>query len=254
MIEWPLVFLGGLLGSSHCLGMCGGFAVSVGLGAATFRENLQRQIAYTLGRMFTYSVAGGVAGFAGFRLSASIGSLSLFQAALSLIAGGLLVYQGLRSAGVFRRRILRRSIEPFCPAQSLFATVLTVPGLANTFLAGVLTGFLPCGLVYAYLALAASTGNMPTGGVTMALFGAGTAPLMIIAGSGMSVVSLATRRRVLNIAAWCVVVTGVLTLARGANAWSAGYDTAARCPLCETCTERDSTSPTHSERAYPAEN
>lgn len=236
MIEWPLVFLGGLLGSSHCLGMCGGFAVSVGLGATTFRANLGRQLAYTLGRVFTYSIAGAVAGYVGFRLTTSIGSFGVIQAVLSIVTGGLLVYQGLRSAGVFRRRSIGGSMSTFCPAQSLFATFLTTPGLANAFVAGVLTGFLPCGLVYAYIALATSVGSMSAGAAIMALFGAGTAPFMILAGSGVSAMSLVTRSRVLNAAAWCVVVTGMLTLVRGAMAWNTDNHAPRSCPLCETGT------------------
>lgn len=233
MIEWPLVFLGGLLGSAHCLGMCGGFAVTVGLGATTFRANLGRQVAYTLGRVFTYSVAGAVAGYLGMRLTISIRSLGSIQAALSLLAGVLLVFQGLRSAGVFSRRIVRGSPSAFCPAQSLFATFLVAPGVANAFLAGVLTGFLPCSLVYAYLALATSAGNMLSGAAIMAFFGIGTGPLMIFAGSGVSIVNFATRRRLLTFAAWCVVATGILTLSRGATAWNAGASAAYACPFCE---------------------
>ena len=49
MIELPLVFLGGLLGSAHCVGMCGGFAVSIGLGSRGFAANLRRQVIYTAG-------------------------------------------------------------------------------------------------------------------------------------------------------------------------------------------------------------
>jgi sulfite exporter TauE/SafE len=47
MTELPLVLLGGLLGSAHCFGMCGGFAVGVGLGASGFAANLWRQLIYT---------------------------------------------------------------------------------------------------------------------------------------------------------------------------------------------------------------
>jgi sulfite exporter TauE/SafE len=115
----------------------------------------------------------------------------------------------------------------------MFAAFLTAPGLTNAFLAGVLTGFLPCGLVYAYVALAASAGALPAGAATMVLFGAGTAPLMILTGSGASLLSLAARRRVLHAAAWCVVLTGVLTISRGALSWQTRADSSTNaCPLC----------------------
>jgi hypothetical protein len=67
----------------------------------------------------------------------------------------------------------------------------------------------------------------------MILFGAGTAPLMILAGSGSRLLSLAARRRALVFAAWCVVLTGAISLARGAGALSAGGEAAlAGCLFC----------------------
>ena len=70
MIELPLVFLGGLLGSAHCVGMCGGFAVSIGIGSRGLASNLRRQLVYTAGRIFTYSFFGIVAGYAGLWIAA----------------------------------------------------------------------------------------------------------------------------------------------------------------------------------------
>ena len=58
MIELPLVLMSGLLGSAHCLGMCGGFALAIGGGATNVRSNLARQLVYTAGRVFTYMVFG----------------------------------------------------------------------------------------------------------------------------------------------------------------------------------------------------
>ena len=88
MIELPFIFLGGLLGSAHCVGMCGGFALTIGLGAPGFASNLARQLAYTLGRVLTYSFFGVVAGYAGLWLSHKAGTLVNVQAVLSMLAGG----------------------------------------------------------------------------------------------------------------------------------------------------------------------
>ncbi len=55
MIELPLVLLGGLLGSSHCIGMCGGFAISIGLGNRRLSSHVLRQLVYSSGRVFTYA-------------------------------------------------------------------------------------------------------------------------------------------------------------------------------------------------------
>ena len=65
MIELPFVFLAGLLGSSHCVGMCGGFALTIGSAARLVRENLWRQTIYSAGRVFTYTWLGICAAYGG---------------------------------------------------------------------------------------------------------------------------------------------------------------------------------------------
>ncbi|HMP06418.1 MAG TPA: sulfite exporter TauE/SafE family protein, partial [Lacipirellulaceae bacterium] len=98
--------------------------------------------------------------------------------------------------------------------------------------AGVATGFIPCGLVYALLLKAAASGTVLNGAATMALFGLGTAPLMIAAGVGGTWVAASTRARLMRAAAWCVVVVGAMTLARGAVQLNAPGDGPAPCPFC----------------------
>jgi uncharacterized protein len=248
MIELPLVFLGGLLGSAHCVGMCGGFALLVGSGARGFGGNLTRQAVYSLGRIFTYSVFGATVGYAGLRLSVEAATLVNVQALLAIVAGILLVTQGLISAGVLRRAMAFSLIPaaggaavvgpihssgPACLAGGMLGSFLRNGSPGYVFLAGMLTGFLPCGLVYAYLALAASTSDTFSGALTMAAFGAGTVPAMVLTGGGASLLSLAGRRRMLRMAAWCVVVVGLISLARGVGFLELpGRPAAASCPMC----------------------
>jgi sulfite exporter TauE/SafE len=232
MIELPLVFLGGLLGSAHCIGMCGPFALTIGSGAMNLRVNLTRQFVYTLGRIFTYSTLGALAGFGGWRMAQSMPAIVNLPAVLAVVAGGLLLYQGLLAAGVLRKSI-KSGIRGPCLGGTMLATFLIAPGLSNVFLAGVFTGFLPCGLVYAFLALAGSSGSLPVAAVTMAVFGAGTAPIMLLTGCGGSLLSLARRRWLYQLAAWCVVLTGAVSLARGFGFLHIpGWFDAPGCPLC----------------------
>lgn len=240
MPELSLVLLGGVLGSSHCLGMCGGFALSVGLGASHWRANLLRQLIYTLGRVTTYMFLGAVAGFAGWRLTRWPAGGVMIQAGLAVLAGVWLIWQGVESSGLWRRLTRRRNPGaaglPLCSATSVLSAFLQSKRPLDTLVAGVLTSFLPCGLVYSYLALAASTTHPVWGALTMGLFGLGTAPLMISTGLGASVLSLAGRRQLLRIAAVAVILTGGLTIDRGlrfaAAQWSAKAPATA-CPYCE---------------------
>ena len=242
-MSWLIIFAGGILGSSHCVGMCGGFALTVGSGLPSLRANLTRQFIYSLGRVFTYSVCGAAAGYAGFRLSNAFRPLVDVQILLSIAAGVLLIVLGLSAAGVFHALSINfarvfagppsASAPASCLASTFFSAFLTRPGLLHVFLAGLLNGLLPCGLVYAFLAMAASSGDLLTGAITMGLFGFGTVPAMILVGCGGQVVSLATRRHAFRVAAWCVVLTGVLTLFRGLGFahWFGIFDVPG-CPLC----------------------
>jgi sulfite exporter TauE/SafE len=231
VIEWPLVFMAGLLGSSHCIGMCGGFALALGSSAVTFRANLGRQLVYTAGRVFTYTVLGMAAAFGGWRLASAMPQLVNLPAALAIVAGCFLIYQGLKSAGWLGRPV--RGAANGCLAGSIFSTFLTAPGWTGPFLAGLLTGLLPCGLLYGMLALAASSRNLWIGGAAMALFGLGTAPVMVLTGSGGSLLSLAARRHVLRVAAWCVVLTGLISIARGCGFLTlGGAAETGNCPFC----------------------
>jgi len=232
MIEYPLILLGGLLGSSHCVGMCGPFAITIGAGTSNWRTNLWRQSLYSLGRIFTYAFIGAMVAFLGMRIMH--GTIPFAQGSLSCLAGVLLVLQGLHATGLWAR-VWKPRKSGFCPTTMLMKGFLTAPNGINAFLAGLLTGFLPCGLVYAFLALAASTGHVLMGMGTMAVFGLGTVPLMLTTGIGGSILSLPNRQRLLNVAGYCVLLTGLLTCYRGGvalhGAWTTGT---ANCPHCAT--------------------
>jgi uncharacterized protein len=251
MIELPLIFLGGLLGSAHCVGMCGGFAVMVGGRVNSWRANLARQCVYSAGRIFTYAALGAVVGYAGLRLAQDMPRVVNAQGVLAIIAGMLLIGQGLISAGLLSRAKLSlvvalptRGLAPAargtqataiipCLTGGMLGSLLRTQGSQAAFLAGMLTGFLPCGLVYGYLVLATSTNNPLAGLITMVAFGLGTVPLMVVTGAGMSLFSPAKREFVLHLAAWCVVATGVIALARGVYALEVVPSmSAASCPFC----------------------
>jgi uncharacterized protein len=174
----------GLLGSAHCVAMCGGM---VGLGAAAQKRSLpiaasgapRRTFAIGAaqhaGRLGSYALAGALAGGAG-RLAAAS-----WQIGLELAAGALMIGLGLFLCGLmpsFSRvealgAPLWRRIRPL--GQRLLP--MRTPWQALGF--GALWGFLPCGLVYSAIPLASLAGSAGQGALTMLAFGAGTLPALV---------------------------------------------------------------------------
>jgi sulfite exporter TauE/SafE len=236
MLELPFVFVAGILGSAHCLGMCGPLALAIGARSADWRGNLLNQLCYTAGRVFTYSFLGACAGFAGVAVAGRGAGWTSGPALLAIVAGALLVYQGLATVGVIGSSIgWWRSRQPArqpCLAASMFRSLLVLAGRRGVFVAGLFAGFLPCGLVYAFLTLAASSASVPLGALTMAAFGLGTVPAMLLAGFGGSLLRLGWRQRVLQVAGWCVVIAGLMSVARGITYLPADGTGQPRCVFC----------------------
>ena len=231
MIEWPLLFVSGVLGSAHCLGMCGPFAIMIGGGDVTWQMNLVRQICYSAGRIFTYAVLGAAAAFVGLEIARMSAAWTNVPAILAIVAGAILLVQGVYAAGVLRVRGVAAAAAG-CPGASALRALLGARGLGDVFLAGLFTGFLPCGLLYGMLALAASTHEIGRGIGTMVVFGMGTVPAMVAAGLGGSLLGVAARRHLHVIAAWCLVGAGLVSIARGAGFVSFGGAEPAGCLLC----------------------
>ncbi len=251
IIPWWMIALGGLLGSSHCIGMCGGFAVMIGLHRGTWRENLQAQLIYSVGRIASYTALGGIAGFAGRTLMQKLPGMANVPAALSLLAGLFLVWEGLQATGIVRRK--STALGPACLFGPLFSSLLKYPALRSTFSAGIFTGLLPCGLVYAFVSLAATTGDLGHGALTMLAFGTGTVPLMVLTGTGAMMLGVTARQRLWKAAAWSVVVTGVLTVGRGVSfLHAASLPVAERCPLCRA--KEETIVPDWLQPVVPAQN
>lgn len=227
-----MIAVSGLLGSAHCVGMCGGFALAIGAASRGLCSALVRQVTYGLGRVFTYTVGGAAAGWLGWKLGKQTTGLVEAQTMLCLLAGVLLVVQGLHAAGWLRFGIFSETPSG-CLGPGLFSALMRDTRSFSVFLAGMVNGLLPCGLVYAFLALAATSGDMLHGAFTMFLFGLGTIPVLAFVGLGGNLLSVAMRRRLLTLAAWCVVLTGLATIARGIGFLNwLGPAQEVVCPFC----------------------
>jgi sulfite exporter TauE/SafE len=181
------VFLVGLLGGVHCAGMCGGIVSALTLQMPRTRSERGPiwliHLAYNLGRISSYSIAGaamGVLGSLGLLLNNALPvQMTLYIGAnVMMIALGLYL-TGLTGALAFTERAgqwLWRRVQP------LTRRFLPVRGPAQAFPLGMLWGWLPCGLVYSVLAMALLTGSAERGAATLLVFGLGTLPNLMLAG------------------------------------------------------------------------
>lgn len=233
--EFSLIFISGVLGSTHCIGMCGGIAATMSLGSRSVTEAMLRQGCWSLGRTLTYVFLGVMASAIGTKFLKSQDNAIWLQAMFAIVAGLLLIIQGLHAAGWLSWRVRRRSEIP-CVTRTVFSQFFRGGSSTGVFIAGLLTGFLPCGLVYSFLALAASSGSVAKGVLIMLSFGLGTIPVMLVTGAGLSLATIGIRRKLIRVAAVSVVVTGLMTVARGIVFAANGNEMTGvqSCPVCPT--------------------
>ncbi|WP_018868187.1 MULTISPECIES: sulfite exporter TauE/SafE family protein [unclassified Thioalkalivibrio] len=171
----------GILGGVHCLGMCGGIVGAISLGHGRRGPGFDLLLAYNLGRMGSYVIAGALAGWLGATL---LGGLPAGQAILQGFAAAFLILLGLYIGGwwpVLARLeqaggVVWRRIEP------LGRRLLPVRHAGQALLVGGLWGWLPCGLVYSVLAWSLSAGGATEGALLMAAFALGTLPNLLLMG------------------------------------------------------------------------
>jgi len=180
--------LAGLVGSPHCIGMCGSFALACG-------GRVSHTAAWHAGKILTYALLGFVAGLAGELIPGPTWVATAVSTALVVwFAAGL--------AGLVPEPTLR------IPGLTRLATRAATRGdLGSRFLFGMATGLLPCGLVYATLGIAVASGDAVTGALAMAAFGLGTAPALAVFGLGV--------RRVAGERPWTRRALAVLVLVAG---------------------------------------
>ncbi|TKD59154.1 sulfite exporter TauE/SafE family protein [Flavobacterium sp. ASW18X] len=201
----------GILGSLHCLGMCGPIAFMLPLDREHKGKKLMQLFLYHLGRVLAYGILGLVFGVVG-------KGLYLFgiQQKLSIVIGILMI-----AITVIPAKYLN-TLKLTAPIYKIIGQVKTALGsalkkrTADTFLTiGFLNGFLPCGLVYMALLGAIALATPMQGALYMMLFGVGTIPLMTSAVFFSSLLQGNTKQRLQKWIPAFVVLIGVLFVLRG---------------------------------------
>ena len=177
----PLIFAvasASLLGSLHCVGMCGGL-----LGACVGCQQVPAgtQVRYHIARGVVYLILGGVAGALGASLDLT-GELASLQALAAWLAGGFLVSWGLwQWHSLWRARSSTASSSPSRWSKLLGLWLRKWPGKtpnARAWGLGLASALLPCGWLYGFVLVAAATASVTSGVVVMATFWLGTVPAL----------------------------------------------------------------------------
>lgn len=222
-------FILGLLGSLHCVGMCGPIAFMLPVDRSNSFKKVSQISIYHFGRLLAYSIIGLVFGIVG-------KSLYIFgiQQQLSIIIGVLMIVVVLLPHKIIGKYNLSK------PLYRIISKVKSALGqalkkkTADTFLTiGFLNGFLPCGLVYMAVFGAVASGSLLEGSLYMVLFGLGTIPLMTTAIYLGKFLNSTIKQRIQKAIPVFVVIIGVLFILRGLGL---GIPYISPAPIVETAT------------------
>ena len=183
--SYLVAFVMGLFSSMHCIGMCGSIIGTLTLSLSPeIRNNKKRLLPfvfnYNFGRITSYAIAGALVGAIEALLTMHLGEIHGHRF-LQLLSAVIMASAGLYIAGWFPRfayiektgMLLWKKIEPYG------RKLIPVKNLKQAYLFGMIWGWLPCGLVYSALALAATAGDASKSSLTMLAFGLGTLPAVI---------------------------------------------------------------------------
>lgn len=201
----------GLLGSFHCVGMCGPIAFMLPVSRDNKLKKFLQVFLYHGGRLLAYSIIGLVFGIVG-------KSLNLFglQQHLSILMGVLMITVILVPSEKLKKYNFSGPVYRFIGKIKSSLGAALKKKSPDTFLTiGFLNGFLPCGLVYMAIFGAVATGSIYEGSLYMLLFGLGTIPLMTTAVYFSGMLSSPARQRVRKMIPVFVVIVGMLFILRG---------------------------------------
>ncbi|PNK61543.1 sulfite exporter TauE/SafE family protein [Psychrobacter sp. FDAARGOS_221] len=172
-------FAMGFFGSPHCLGMCGGLVTAFGLSMQNLSAAKKRALVatYHFGRLLSYSLLGIVAGIIGTSVLAPI---MVGNSLPRILLGAVLIFIGLNMLGLpFLAKLEKVGMGMWKKLSPLRQKVFPITTFPRALAAGLLWGFLPCGLVYGALLMAAVGNDVVSAAMIMFAFGLGTVPMLV---------------------------------------------------------------------------
>lgn len=201
----------GLLGSFHCVGMCGPLALSLPINNDNFWSKFSGALLYNSGRIVTYSAFGLFFGAIG-------KSVAIFgyQQWLSVILGILIIVFIILpkriSTSISNKNVVVLHFEKL---RSAIGQLFFKKSNSSLFSIGLLNGLLPCGLVYMAAAGAVATGSIPSSVVFMAFFGLGTLPIMWGVAFFGNFVNINIRQSIRKVYPYMMMLMACLLILRG---------------------------------------
>lgn len=206
-------FVIGLLGSVHCIGMCGPIVLAL---PSTSNSNwvvLLTRLLYNFGRVLTYAFLGAVFGLFGSRLNL----IGLQQNASILI--GVIILIAVLMPAKYKNYLTKTKIYQSFNSiiRSSFARLMSRKANSSFLLFGIVNGFLPCGFVYVAIGGAVATESVLSGTLFMALFGLGTLPIMLAASILGKHINASLRSKINRIMPVLAVILAIIFILRGLN-------------------------------------
>lgn len=206
-------FFIGLVGSLHCIGMCGPIAIALPVPDSNNLSFFTGRILYNLGRVVTYSFLGAVLGLVGSKIA-----LAGAQQIVSIVLGAIIIIAVIlpqKYKNYFAQHPVIQKLAH--PLKSNIGLLFSKGTFSAMFLIGILNGFLPCGLVYVALAGAIASGDAISGAAVMILFGLGTVPAMFAASVFGKFINIGIRTKIRKAVPVLAIILGVIFILRGMN-------------------------------------
>ena len=213
--SYGLLFIFGVLTSFHCIGMCGGIAISQcvkkdeneaeGSSSKSHRW-LVPSLLYNLGRVISYTIVGGIVGGLGHIISFS----GMLKGIIPIIGGLFMIIMAINLLGIFP--VLRR-LNIRMPY--FIAKKITKGNNYSPAIVGLLSGLMPCGPLQIVQLYALGTKSVVFGALSMFFFSVGTVPVLFIFGAINTIISKKFSKVILKVSAGLVLVLGVVMIGRG---------------------------------------
>ncbi len=201
----------GIVGSFHCIGMCGPIAFALPLNNDSSLAKFFGSLLYNIGRITTYSSIGFLFGLAGKGLS-----IVGFQQGLSVLLGAsILIIMLLAKWRTVKLNVPAIFLTFGAGVRNAVGKLFLKKNFAALYLIGLLNGLLPCGLIYMAVAGAVATADPVKSALFMAAFGAGTLPVMWAVSFFGNFINMEARKTIRNLYPYIMVLMACMLILRG---------------------------------------